>query len=111
MLHPPLWQPTLTIDVSVSTNPANDTDTDMNMGMDRWQTAHSIFIHRGDTPETLRKHIDEITMAIGELAAPSAARLAQNSTRARGMDEPQGKEMLARDLLFMTEIDGGDELV
>lgn len=68
-------------------------------------------MHRGDIPELLRKHIDEVVMDMRKETTPSAARLARNSRRARGMNESQGKEMLARDLLFKTEIDDGEELI
>ncbi|KAF2800535.1 hypothetical protein K505DRAFT_228580 [Melanomma pulvis-pyrius CBS 109.77] len=70
-----------------------------------------MFIHRGDIPETLQKHIDEVVMDMQKPTTPSAARLARNSRRTRGMNELQGKEMLARDLFFKTEIDDGEELI
>ncbi|KAF2000487.1 hypothetical protein P154DRAFT_434731 [Amniculicola lignicola CBS 123094] len=70
-----------------------------------------MFIHHSDIPETLRKHIDDVIMDMRKPTTPSAARLARISRRTRGMNEPQGKEMLARDLLFKTEIDDGEELI
>jgi hypothetical protein len=85
--------------------------TDIAKDIDRRQAAHGIFIHRGDIPELLRKHIEEVVMDMRKPDTPSAARLARNSRRARGMNEPQGKELLAADLLFKTEIDDGEELI
>lgn len=102
-MHPPMAQSIAASETSASTEPAKD--------IDRRQAAHGIFIHRGDIPELLQKHIQEIVMDMRKPTTPSAARLVRNSKRARGMNEPQGKEMLARDLLFKTEIDDGEELI
>jgi hypothetical protein len=96
-------QPTTTSEASVSTEPAKD--------IDKRQAAYGIFIHRCDIPETLQKHIDDVVMDMRKPTTPSAARLARNSRRTRGMNEPQGKELLARDLLFRTEVDDGEELI
>lgn len=43
--------------------------------------------------------------------ASLAARHSQNSGRTRSINELQGKEMLARDLLFKTETGDGKELI
>jgi hypothetical protein len=96
-------QSTTGSEASLSMEPAKD--------IDRRQAAYGILVHRGDIPEVLRKHIDEVVMDMRKENTPSAARLARNARRARGMNEPQGKEMLARDLLFKTEIDDGEELI
>lgn len=102
-MHPAIAQSTAVSKASISTKPAKD--------IDRRQAAYGIFIHRGDIPETLRKHIDKVVIDMRKPSTLLAARLAQNLRRTRGINEPQGKEMLAGDLLFKTKINDGEELI
>jgi len=101
-LHTPMVQSTAASEASFSAESSKD--------IEKRQAAYGIFIHRGAIPETLQKHINEIIMDMRRPTTPSSARFARDS-RTRDMNEPQGKEMFARDLLFKTKIEDGEELI
>jgi hypothetical protein len=95
---------TSTCDASLSSQALTDADLKLK--------DHSIYTHQRLCPEELQKHITKVVRDLGyKPETTSAARFAYSSELNHNISRTDAIHLLSKELLFKTEIEGGEKLI